>query len=98
MIFGGRIGAGVFGQSVLMSAAMQVLAAKMLGIENLVLTGQKGGKNAGIVANIYQEAITKVDEFVTKHNIEGMKIEKMLSIFLDEVKHDAKWEKNSTYK
>lgn len=94
VIFGGRIGGGVFNHSVLMSAAMQILAARIVGIENLVLTGQK----SGAIANIYEKAIKKVDSFLDERDIINMKIEDVLSLFLDYVKDNNKWDRNSSYK
>lgn len=98
VIFGGRIGGGVFGQSVLMSAAMQVLAGRLLGIENLVLTGQTSASDAAKYPNIYLEAVDKMNNFLANNNIIGMKIGDVLRDFLAHVKNDPKWQKNTNHK
>lgn len=63
-----------------------MIAARILGIERLVLTS---------APNNYQTAIDQVDEFLNANNIKNMTIREMLDIFLSLVKNKNEWKKNS---
>lgn len=82
LIVGGLLGAGVFGNSALMSAAMQIMAARLLGIDELLLT-------AG-TRDLYGEAIDTVNSFLTEDKI-GWKFSKLIEHFFILVKDRELW-------
>jgi hypothetical protein len=98
VIISGRFGAGAFGHSVYMSAALQILVARIIGIDELILTARPGGRADVREDDLYKVPEEEVEKFIKKNNnLKDMKIEEVLELFLKRIAGRTRWQKNTDH-